>query len=269
MKTLIQSLFLAAVTSASALAQSAGQINYEAMVKLDPSQIRIVINGQAVSPGDPNFPADIPDSRSFELKLQFAGNYGKEINEGANMMVRRFVGGPGGPEGGPALGGPGQAVNISRPFDEQTYLDLSGRNLISVLSIKEGETTKSYRSEKPIAAASNWQYSDQTKKIAGYVCRKATATLKNETVTLWVTTDLPFTYSPVRELMPDKGVVLALESPRQAFRATKVDTKATVNEKDLKPSADAQVVSAEQLQDLRQKAQADFRARLMNEMERN
>ena len=268
-----QLLITATVLMSGLVAQAqstSARINYEAMVKVDLSQMRININGQEIKPGDPNFPADIPDTRSFELKTAFAGNYAKEEQEGGGgaMMIRRSFDGPGGP-GGPGEGGPAQTTRIEAPFKEKTFLDLANQKVVSVLTVGKDADAKTYRAETPFKKPVDWQITDQTKKIAGYMCHKATVPYKKDTYTVWYTTELPFTYSPVRDLMPEKGVVLMIESNREAYKVTKVDMKATVSEQDVTPVANANVVSADALKDLRQKAVADFRARIMEQNERN
>ncbi|GAA4395754.1 hypothetical protein GCM10023187_03070 [Nibrella viscosa] len=256
----IFSVGIATLAAAPVLAQPAsGNINYEVMQKIDMSQMRIVINGQEVKPGSPDAPADIPDVRSFSMKLSFAGNYGKEEREGGNMMIRRFVGGD-----GPGAGGPSQVTNLGRPFDETVYVDMADKKYVTVLSVKKEKDIKTYRAEREYKKTPGWQDTDQTKKIAGFTCRKATVPFRNETYTVWYTTDLPFTYSPVNGLAPEKGVVLQIESNRETFKATKIDQK-SVSAKEVQPSEQAQTVSADQLDDIRQKALADFRQRMMAE----
>ncbi|UOQ73153.1 GLPGLI family protein [Hymenobacter cellulosilyticus] len=240
-----------------AQAQTAGLIQFEVTQKVDPSQMRVVINGQAVKPGSPDFPADISDVRSFPMTLSFAGGFAKE--ERQNAAMRTVV------EGGP--GAAPQVTNLGRPYEEAVYVNLAENKLTTVLTIKKGEVTTSYRTDAPFSKAPGWQTTDQTKKIAGYTCRKATVPFKQETYTVWYTTELPFTYSPVKELLPEKGVVLALEGAREQYRATKVNLKA-VAEAEVKPTAEAQLVTAAQLQDLREKARADFRQRLFDQEQR-
>ncbi|RTQ48102.1 GLPGLI family protein [Hymenobacter gummosus] len=242
-------------------AQSRGRISYEASRRIDPSQLRIVVNGQEVRPGSPDFPADVPDVRTFAQTLSFAGDYAKEVLEGGGgMMVRTVV--DAGPGGGGSRGP--QTTNLGRPFEESTYLNLQERSATTVLTLKKDDKTTEYRADAPIAKTEGWQLTDQTKKIAGYTCRKATVPFRKETYTVWLTTELPFTYSPIRELTPDKGVVLAVEGSTEQFRATKVDLKAPVAEADVRPGAQAQQVSEAELKELRDKARADFRQRMMD-----
>jgi GLPGLI family protein len=238
-------------------AQSSGQITYEVTRKIDQSRLRFRINGEDVKAGDPNFPTDVPDTRSFGQKVLFAGNLVKENRDEQNMVKRMLVQDP------LSGGGAPQTTNVGRPFEEQTYVDVSGRKVITILIIGKEKETKTYRSEKPLQPVTGWQVTDQTKKIAGFLCKKATVPFNKETYTVWYTTELPVTYSPVHELTPEKGVVLLIEGSQEQFRATKINTN-TVDSKDVQPPTNAQNVSPEQLTDLRQKAMADFHQQMMN-----
>ncbi|MBO2007992.1 GLPGLI family protein [Hymenobacter negativus] len=237
----------------AATAQTTGHIQYEVTKLIDPNDIRVVVNGQVVKPGSPDFPTDIPMSRTIGLSLTFAGSYAREERESSAISTTTTStnGAPGVP----------QTTVIKRPFEETTYLDLAGRATTTVLTLKD-PTPTAYRSDKPFAPVAGWKLSPQTKKIAGYLCHKATVLLNKETYTVWYTTDLPFTYSPKRELVPEHGVVLALESEREQYQATKIDTKA-VPEAEVRPAQTAQAVTPEELKDLREKALADFRQQLI------
>ena len=236
------------------LAQTSGRIQYEVTKRIDPSTIRVVVDGEVVKPGSPNYPSDIPETRTTGLMLAFAGSYAKETREsGALRTMTTATDG--------AAGVP-QTTVLKSPFEETTYVDLPGRAVATVLTVSKDNATTAYRSNAPFVAPSGWTLTHQTRKIAGYTCRKATALYQRETYTIWFTTDLPFTYSPVRELMPDKGVVLQLESEKEQYQATKIDLKA-VAEAEVRPLETAQTVTPAELKDLRAKAQADFRQRLM------
>lgn len=240
--------------TASARAQTSGRIQYEVTKRIDPSAIRVVVNGEVVKPGSPNYPTDIPETRTSGLTLTFAGSYAKETREsGALSTTTTSVNG---------AGGVPQTTVVKSPFEETTYVDLPGRAVATVLTVTKDNATTAYRSNAAFAAPSGWKLTGQTRKIAGYACHKATAPHQKETYTIWYTTDLPFTYSPVRELMPEKGVVLQLESEKEQYQATKVDPKA-VAEAEVRPLETAQTVTPAELKDLRAKAQADFRQRLI------
>lgn len=245
-------LFLFA--TAPALAQTSGHIQYEVTKRIDPNSIRVVVNGEVVKPGSPNFPTDIPETRTTGMSLVFAGNYAKETREsGAQRTTTTATNG--------AMAAP-QTTVVKSPFAETTYVDLPGRAVATVLTVTRDNATTAYRSNAPFAAPVGWTLTGQTRKIAGYTCRKATAPYQKETYTIWFTTELPFTYSPVRELMPEKGVVLQLEGEKEQYQATKVDLKA-VAEADVRPLETAQTVTAAELKDLRAKALADFRQHLL------
>lgn len=297
MKQTAFSLFIAGLlVSTFALAQTpptSGQITYEGMRRIDPSQMRMVINGQEVrsgSPGAPDAPEGMPEVMSFTQKLVFAGTMAKEERDRPQNMIRRTAGG----EGPGAGGGGAREMRRRPPFEQTTFLDLANRQRIDVLTIKQDSLSTTYRTERPMPTLENWQPADKTKKIAGYLCHKATATAslgrqrmgrqagdasaptgtpapernrtsKAETYTVWYTTDLPFTYSPVAALTPERGVVLQIESDNESFKATSVSTE-TVAESAVQPPAGAKVVSSEEMNEIRQKAMADFRQKSMSAM---
>ncbi|MGA0556728.1 GLPGLI family protein [Larkinella sp. VNQ87] len=262
------------LTMASGPARSqpkSGKITYEVMQKVDFSQMRIVINGQEVRPGSAEAPPDLPETRSFTQHFLFSGNYGKEEqdrNGGDGLMIRRdFPGGPAGSPGPPpGPGGPAGRGNRNfggRPFERNVYFDLAADKTVEVLTLKKDSVTTHYQTELPVNRVPGWQESGKTKKIAGYLCRKATVLFRNLTYTVWYTTELPFSYSPIPGLRPEKGVVLQIESDNEAFKATKVDAQA-VRESDVMPPQTAQVVTPDELNTIRQKAMADFRQRMMD-----
>ncbi|WP_080239291.1 GLPGLI family protein [Spirosoma rigui] len=272
------------LTSTLTLAQTptSGKITYEGMRQIDRSQMRMVINGQEVrpgSPGAPDAPEGLPDVMSFTQKLVFSGTMAKEERDRPqNMMVRRTMGGD-----GTERSGPPRETRLSPPFEQTTFLDLANRQRIDVMTIKNDSVSTTYRTERPMPSAENWQPSDKTKKIAGYLCHKATATAsigrqrmgnrqggaapapgKTETYTVWYTTDLPFTYSPVAALTPEKGVVLQIESDNESYKATSVSTEA-VAASAVQPPADAKAVSTDDMEQIRRKAMADFRQKMMSQ----
>ncbi|WAC14565.1 GLPGLI family protein [Dyadobacter pollutisoli] len=250
------SMLLAATLPARS--QSSGQISYEVTRKIDQSRLRFKINGEDVKVGDPNFPTDVPDSRTFGQKVLFAGNLVKENRDEQNMVKRMVV-----VEDRLSGGGPPRTTNMGNPFEEHIYVDLGTRKIITILIIGKEKEAKTYRSEKPLQPATGWQITDQTKKIAGHVCKKATVPFNKETYTVWFTTEIPVTYSPVHELTPETGLVLLIEGSQEQFRATKINTNA-VDIKEVQPPSNAQNVTPEQLTDLRQKAMADFHQEMMN-----
>jgi hypothetical protein len=263
-KSILSLLLLVAVSlmQTSFAQTNSGIITYEGMRKLDPSQIKVVINGDVLQAGSPDAPADLPDVITFSQKLVFTSTMAKEVRDNPGPVVRRFV-------GTPDNAGAGEPIKVEPPFIENTTLDLANKKFVRTLEIKKNGQAQRYQTEEPYKKAKGWREASKTKKIAGYTCKKATATHKGETYTIWYTTDLNFTYSPINGLLPDKGVVLEIEGSSESFRATKVEAKA-VPENEIKLPSGAQAVSAAQFEDLRSKAQADFRQKMMSgELERN
>ncbi|MEZ0541373.1 hypothetical protein [Fibrella arboris] len=228
----------------------AGQITYEGVRKIDPSSMRININGEDIKPGDPRFPTDIPDTRMFGQQVRVDGQYATESRDEQGAIIRVREG-----------DGPPQVRNVQRPFTEQVFVDLVGQKKVTLLTVGNKADARLYQAEAPIQRVSGWQLTDQTKKIAGYTCRKATVPYNKETYTVWITTELPLTYSPIHELTPDTGTVLLIEGSREQFKATKVDTT-TPGAAVVTPSGKAQVVTPAQLAELRQQAIAAFQQQL-------
>jgi hypothetical protein len=255
-------VLLGLVSQTASAQPTSGKISYEVMQKIDLSQMRMVINGQEVRPDGANAPSDMPETRSFAQYFIFAGQHGKEEqdrNGGGGITVRQVVQdvAPGGP-GGPGLSPPGPEGRGNRnfngrPFERSVFFDLAAQKTVEVLTIKKDSVTKLYQTEIPLKRVTGWQETDKTKKIAGYLCKKATVPFRNMSYTIWYTTELPFTYSPIGSLTPEKGVVLQIESDNEAFKATKVAAQ-DVKESDVMPPQTAQVVTPEELNTIRQKS---------------
>lgn len=269
-------LLLAQAASAQE-AISSGEIRYEATRRIDLSQVRVNINGQEVRPGGtlPNGQTlDIPQTTTFGQSLLFTKDMAMEKRDQPNMMTRTVrMGGEGRPDGGGDRGDRGDRPDGQRmrggrfgsPFENMTYIDMASQTQITVLGVKKDSlTTDYYRSDSPIVRDSTWKEDDKTRKIAGYKCQRATANLKNTPYIIWYTTELPFTYSPVASLTPDKGVVLQIESDQEAFKATKIEAK-PIDETTLRPNPKAQLVSKKAMEEVRRKAMASFRQRMMAE----
>jgi hypothetical protein len=256
-------IFFFLIISSSGFAQlNSGIITYEGMRKLDPSQIKVVVNGDVVQAGSPDAPSDLPDVITFSQKLVFGKTMAKEVRDTPGPVIRRFV-------GTPDNAGAGEPLKIEPPFTENTSLDLTNKKYLRTLEIKKNGQAQRYQTQEMYQKAAGWQDAAKTKKIAGYTCKKATATWKGETYTLWYTTDFDFTYSPINGLVPDKGVVLEIEGSGESFRATKVEAKVHP-ESEFQSTADAQMMTSAQFEDLRSKAQADFRQKMMSgELEQN
>lgn len=237
MNHLSKTLLSAAIVAFSGFAaqaqdKNAGVIDYEVSMKMTPrggnsdGEERIVTLNQHFS---------------------FTGGKGKLATDRPDFGGNR----PAPPQGrGPRMRG-GQGAG---------YVDLTGKKYLQTFT-KPDDSTKTYFAEEDFATPKDAKLTDKTKKIAGYNCKKATVTLRDETYTVWYTQELPFSYSPVNGLLPENnGVVLAAESDKRSFTAKKVDFKA-VAAADIALPSNAEKVSEQQLQDLRREARQKFRER--------
>ncbi len=273
-------------------APTSGTIIYETMRRIDPSSIRININGQEIRPG-----GTFPDGRKFEVpetsegteQVEFGGQWAMVESRGrADFRMGRGPGGGGRQGGGGGgdititSGGPGgdnggggngptpeqmraiqQRVNRARNrFMQSTHTDLTTGKSVQMTTVTVDSTKKEYyQTELPATRPADWKVTGKTKSILGYNCQRATCTIKDQPCTVWFTTDLPYTYSPAPNFTPDKGVVLVIESDDLLYRATKINA-GVVNEASLKPHADAKVVTEAEMRDIRQKANATMRQQM-------
>jgi hypothetical protein len=251
-KTLL-SVALVAFSGMTAIAQdkNTGVIEYEVNAKMPQ-------RGGAEGDGDEQV-------ITFNQHFFFAGGKGKLETERPDFGGRGFGGGrPGGAQGGDGngggnRGGRGGGGGRMRGNFGGGYVDLTGSKYLQVFS-KPDDSTKTYYAEEAYTPAKDAKLGDKTKKIAGYNCKKATVTVRNEEYTVWYTQDLPFSYSPINGLLPDgKGVVLSAEGSRRSFTATKVDFKPVTTNISL--PANAEKVTEDQLRDMRREAMQKFRER--------
>ncbi|XWW46781.1 GLPGLI family protein [Fibrella sp. USSR17] len=280
----ISILAMSSLLTQAALAQtsapSSGTIAYETMRRIDPSAMRININGQEIRPGGtlPNGQTfNVPETMEGTESYRFAGQWAmREPMDRRNMMQMGFRGGGGpgggGPGGGGGDGGGGQQGptaeqrqrmermrNMRPPIEETIHTNLATGKAYTITALAIDSTHKDYyQSEQPVSRPADWEVTSKTKKILGYTCQRATCTVKDQPCTIWFTTELPFTFSPAPNFTPDKGVVLLIESDDLLYRATKVSA-GTVDEASLKPSASAKPATKEELAEIRRKAMATFR----------
>ncbi|WPQ64188.1 GLPGLI family protein [Chitinophaga sancti] len=194
----------------------------------------------------------------------FAAGHGKLETERPNFgggMDRQGPPPPGeGGEQGPPPGFGGGRFRGGFGMMGGGFVDLQSHKYLQTFT-KPDDSTKTYFAEEDFRPAKDVKPGDKTKKIAGYNCKKATVTVRDETYTVWYTTDLPFSYSPVNGLLPEpNGVVLAAESDNRSFTAKKVDFKPIPPEKVSLPG-NAEKVSEEEMHKMRQEARDKFRDR--------
>ncbi|MEV4882598.1 GLPGLI family protein [Chitinophaga sp. CC14] len=254
-------LFIAAATLLSAtspvFAQQSGVIEYEVTAKTDPERMRGFQRGGDDAP-------EIPDVITFKQVFTFSNNLGKlttERPEGGGFGGRRQR-----PEGdtstrNPRRQGPGgMGMGMMGRGGNAQYVDLANKKYEQVFSTF-GDDKKTYYTEEDFIFTANNKSSDKTKKIAGYNCKKATIQLKDDTYTVWYTTDLPFSFSPVNGLLPDSNaVVLSAEGSKRAFTAKSVSLKA-ITDADLSIPAGAEKVTQEQMREIRKQEMEKLRKR--------
>jgi hypothetical protein len=249
----ILSAALVAFSGLTATAQdkNAGVIDYEVSAKMGP-------RGGNGDGGDAE-----EQVVTFQQHFSFSAGKGKLLTERPDFGGRT-PGGNGGGQGANGGQGGNRAAGGMRGgmgrggFGGPAYVDLTGKKYLQVFT-KPDDSTKTFYAEEDFAAPKDVKLTDKTKKVAGYNCKKATVTLRDETYTVWYTQDLPFSYSPINGLLPEAtGVVLSAESDRRSFSAKKVDLKA-VAATDIALPANAEKISQDQLRDMRREMMQKFR----------
>jgi hypothetical protein len=139
-QALIISLLFAA--NVQSYGQLTGQINYEVVRKVDPANMRITINGEQVKPGDPNFPTDVPDTRTFGQKALYTQTFVREKRNEQEGMLRRSVAGGG-------MGGAPQTTNLGRPFEEQVFVDLVNQKTITLVTVGKDKGRQNLQKREP------------------------------------------------------------------------------------------------------------------------
>ncbi|RAJ85437.1 GLPGLI family protein [Chitinophaga dinghuensis] len=263
---LLSRLVLAAALlplSSSLFAQQSGVIDYEVTQRIDRERMaRFQGNNNDNS-------ADIPDVVTLQQHFTFNNGIGKLTTDRPDFGGNGGFGGGrrNGQRGDSATqqgqrrqgGGPGQGGGFRGGMGNQ-LVDLQHKKYQNVFSTS-GDDRKTYFTEEDFIIASNVQNTDKTKKIAGYTCKKATVKLKDDTYTIWYTTELPFAYSPINGLLPDSNaVILSAEGGNRSFTAQKVTLK-PVTDTDLALPADAQKISQDQMRDLRRDEMEKLRKR--------
>lgn len=253
-RSFIAASLLIAATS-PVFAQKSGVITYEVTARMDPERMRGFNRGG----NDDNNP--VPDVVTFNQTFTFNDNAGKITTERPDFGGQRRQQRPDGDtsrRGGRGQGGPGGRMGMSSGGNAQ-YVDLANKKYEQVFSTF-GDDKKVYYTEEDYIYTANSKSSDKTKKIAGYTCKRATIQLKDDTYTVWYTTELPFSFSPVNGLLPENNaVVLAAEGGRRAFTAKSVDLKPITE--DLSIPAGAEKVSQDKMREIRKEQMDKLRER--------
>lgn len=259
-------LFFAAATLLSAttpvFAQQSGTIEYEVTAKTDPERMRGFQRGGDDAPA-------MPDVITFKQTFTFSNNLGKITTERPDFGGGRRQRADGDtsrrqrPQGDtsnrrrPGMGG---GMGMGPRGNNAQYVDLANKKYEQVFSTF-GDDKKTYYTEEDYIFTANTKSSDKTKKIAGYNCKKATIQLKDDTYTVWYTTELPFSFSPLNGLLPENNaVVLSAEGSSRSFVAKNVSLKA-VTDADLAIPAGAEKVTQEQMREIRKQEMDKLRKR--------
>jgi GLPGLI family protein len=252
---IVLSTLLMAPFSQMAWAQTntSGVIEYEVTARIDPERMR----GFSGANGG----GEASDLITFTQTFTFNNGMGKlETVRPAGFTGGRARGNNnnnGGGNGGNNSAGSPRRMNMG---NNATYIDLANKKFIHVMGSPEDDQ-KSWYTEEDFTAPANVTTADKTKKIAGYACKKATVKMKEETYTVWYTTDLPFSFSPINGLLPDNtGVVMAAESSKRAFNAKSVNLKPVADSITALPSQ-AVKVSQEEMRDIRRQNMDKLRKR--------
>lgn len=229
-----------------AYSQTAGEIEYEFTRQISGDMMRRFGGGMGDESGA------MPSVITLNQTMRYAGNMATwtQPRPGRELM------------GMMPQGGQGQMRRFM-PFDTKDYVDFESGKFLHYMRATSGEDTLSwYLNEEPFEKPANWKADKKTKKILGYECKKATATLRDVPYTIWYTTDIAGVYfSPINGLFPPEGVVLAVESDEQAYVAKKVDLKAAVPAADVTPNIeDAKPITAEEMRTMRRAAGERMRA---------
>ncbi|CAL1521147.1 GLPGLI family protein [Chitinophaga sp. MM2321] len=229
-------------------AQQSGVIEYEVTAKTDPNRMRGFQR-------DGDDASERPDVITFKQTFTFNNNVGKLATERPDFGDRR----PQRQRRDSSAQGP-RRMGMGGRGNNAQYIDLANKKYQQVFSTF-GDDKKTYYTEEDFLIGTNSKPGDKTKKIAGYACKKATIQLKDDTYTVWYTTDLPFSFSPINGLLPEsKAVVLSAEGSKRSFVAKNVSLKA-VTDADLNIPAGAEKVSQEQMREIRKQEMEKFRKR--------
>lgn len=268
MKTLLYALLVTALPAAAQ--QTSGVIEYEMTARMEPGQFKIVSFGPGGGPPPADAPVpEMPDIITTKQTLTFSGGKAKIESEAFSnriMMVggttasQAAVGG-GAPtaavRSGP--GGPGPKNEVLRPpISNTTYIDLANRKYLTVTEEKKDSVVLgAWYTEEDYKQPAEFKTSGKTKTIAGYKCRRATVKQGEESFVVWYTEDIPVLFSPVNGVLPDKGVVLSIESSKRSFVAKKV-TLQPVAETAVSMPAGAQKVTPAELKEKRRQILEKF-----------
>ncbi|MFZ4544505.1 MAG: GLPGLI family protein [Saprospiraceae bacterium] len=237
-----------------AIAQTtSGSIVYAHSEKIDPSRMKIVTitGGGGGDEPAPAMPTTIDDERT----LVFGGGFAKFKGGRGSGMMRMNIESHGG-----AKKENKEEIKMKAPFESRTFFNMNKGSKIQLLTLRDEEkgTEEAVFQEISFITPENIEYSEKTKDIAGFKCKKATIKDKDGKVTLWYTLDIPYTFSPVEKYTPKEGFVLELEADDVSYKATKYENTPVKPEELIMPGG-AKKVTKEEYDAKRKEAMEKFR----------
>ena len=244
-------LFFSALYLCALKAQTtSGSIVYSHSEKIDPSKMKVITINRG---GGDDVAHPLPTTVDDERTLIFGGGFGKFKGNRGSGLVKISMDGAGRKENR-------EEMKIKMPFDSRTFFNMNKGTKIQLLTIRDEEkgTEEAFFTETPSISPENMEYSEKTKEIAGFKCKKATIKEKDGKVTLWYTLDIPYTFSPVEKYTPKEGFVLELEADDVYYKAEKFENT-PVKAEDLILPGGAQKVTKEVYDAKRKEAMEKFR----------
>ena len=247
-------------------AKFSGTIEYEMTMRLDVEQLKAT---------NPEMAANIPDVINMTEKLIVNNNMGRLERDMRGMMggFRR----PG--QAAPATPTPEEAKKRAQ-FTPQTLLDFSNNKMYTVSSfLKDSVNIDKVYTEKTMEFTKDFVDAKKTKKILGYNCQKATLKTKDDTYTVWYTTEMGISYSPVAvgsaqargmrmggknspvkapeipTIFIENGVILSIEGTDLGYEAKSIK-KDTLPEIEMTLPKDARKVTDDEAAEMRKKRMA-------------
>jgi GLPGLI family protein len=245
-------LFLVFVAAQVFAQTTSGKIIFDHSEKIDASRMKVVTITSGNGEGEmPPLPTTIDDERT----LIFGGGFAKFEGGGGPRMMRMNMDMSNGEKKEEK-----SEMKIKAPFESRTFFNLNKKSKIQLLTIKDEAkgTEEAVFTETPFTTPDNIEYTEKTKEIAGFKCKKAVLKEKEGKVTIWYTTDIPYNFSPVEKYTPKEGFVLSIESDEVSYRARKYDNSPIKAEELIMPGG-AKKVSDEEFKAKRKAALANFK----------
>jgi GLPGLI family protein len=249
-------LFLVFVGVQTFAQTTSGAIKYAITEKIDPSRMKIVTVTSG-GEGSGETPPPMPTTMDDERTLTFGGGFAKLSNRKPRMMSMNITSDG---SGNISKSEKKEEIKMKMPFESRTFYNMNKTSKIQMLIIRDDEkgTEEAFFTEFPAIIIENVEYSDKTKDIAGFKCKKAIIKNKDEKVTIWYTTDIPYTFSPIEKYTLKEGFVLEIVSDDASYKALSFDGAPVKSEELIMPGG-AKKVTKEEFDAKRKEAMAKFK----------